>query len=173
MVTMSFDKDYEKLFRQFNAKLPGLSDRAVREVVAEAAAGVKANEPVDTGHLRQKTKVIKNAPLNYTIKADMKYASFLEDGTKAHDIYAKEGGVLAFFWPQGVRMSGGKIKNLYKSNKTGKMITGKGKSALSFFTHVYVKGIRAMNFLKNQIPFLEAEVPKRVFAKIMEKWESM
>lgn len=79
-------------------------DRLARRTVIEQ----KAAAPKKTGALAASirwTRGISSKGLTFTSGSSLKYAGWMEHGTKAHMIYPKSrSGILAFHWPKAGRM---------------------------------------------------------------------
>lgn len=71
---------------------------AARRAALITEQKIKSDAPVATGNLRNSISVTRQSDFEWLAKAEADYASFVEDGTRAHVIYPR-GNVLVFYWP--------------------------------------------------------------------------
>lgn len=81
-------------------------DALVRTAAFAVQRAAQRLAPVDTGRLKGSINVAKRGPLFYTIGSNVKYARWVDEGTKPHIIRPREKKALAFFWPKLVRARG-------------------------------------------------------------------
>ena len=74
----------EKLIEAFNAKFPGVLNQVVLDVTTKTQENIMKATPVATGNLRRNWKIRKIADCVYDLYNEVKYALWIEDGTKAH-----------------------------------------------------------------------------------------
>lgn len=95
----------QRFFKK-NKNLKGLTkekletglDEAVRLAAFVGLASAQKKTPVNSGRLRQSLNIQKRSKFFYTIGTNVKYARWVEEGTKPHIIRVRKARALAFYW---------------------------------------------------------------------------
>jgi hypothetical protein len=75
----------EKLIEAFNTKFPGVLNQVVLEVAAKTQENIMKTTPVKTGNMRRNWLIRKISDCVYEIYNEVKYALWIEEGTRAHE----------------------------------------------------------------------------------------
>lgn len=166
-LTVSVDSaDAEEFFesepvqKAIRAWVPRSAIRAARYLREEIASGTK----VQSGQLRNDIG-FQTTPTGYEVVARAPHASYMDQGTRPHEIRPRNGKALAF------PMAGGRITRSASTGHVRTKFTFGGRSTTTnavFATRVWHPGVRARHFSRSTANRLESSEPRELEAHIEE-----